>query len=153
MAKESIHVQKCDYSNSDFQYLVSLLDAELTVIDGDEHDFYHQFNGISDIKYAIVLFKDENAVACGAIKTYDDDSAEIKRMYVLESARRKGYSIQVLGELEEWAKDLGFKNTILETGRRQLAAVSLYRKQGYSEIPNYGPYRLVENSICFKKEL
>ena len=42
---------------------------------------------------------------------------------------------------------------ILETGIRQIGAIRLYKKSGYSEIKNYGQYADVEDSVCFQKEI
>ena len=78
---------------------------------------------------------------------------ELKRMFVIGEARKKGIASAVLNELEIWAKELGSFKTILETGKRQIDAVGLYKKNGYSPVPNYGQYEGVENSICFEKKL
>ena len=34
---------------------------------------------------------------------------------------------------------------------KQPEAIALYRKNGYSQIPNYGQYIGMDNSICFEK--
>lgn len=139
--------------NTDFQELTKMLDAYLRMLDGEEHAFYAQFNKIALIKHAIVVYQDERAVACGAIKEYNANTMEIKRMYVLEDMRGKGLGTQILKELEEWAKLLNFPKCILETGNKQPDAIALYRKNGYQTIPNYGQYLHVENSVCFEKQL
>jgi len=139
--------------NNDFQNLVRLLDADLAVRDGDEHDFYHQFNGIANIKNCVVLFEDDQAVGCGAFKPHESGSVEIKRMFTRPDFRGKGVAVMVLNELESWAKELGYTTSVLETGNKQPEAIALYQKQGYRRIPNYGQYAGVENSLCFQKEL
>lgn len=139
--------------NLDFQKLVKQLDAYLAVMDGDEHAFYHQYNKIDLLKNCAVIFDNEEAVACGAIKELDSNSMEVKRMFTLPEKRGKGLASAILKELESWAKELGYKKTILETGKRQTEAVALYSKCGYQVIPNYGQYIGIDNSICFEKEL
>ena len=139
--------------NTHFQELTKILDAYLGMLDGEEHAFYAQFNKIVLIKHAIVVYQDERPIACGAIKEYDANTMEIKRMYVVEDMRGKGLATQVLKELEEWAKSLHFTKCILETGNKQPDAIALYRKNGYQTIPNYGQYLHVENSVCFEKQL
>ncbi len=149
----NIEIKKTDSTNLDFQSLVKLLDEDLAIRDGDDHDFYHQFNGIDTLKHCLLLFKNEKAVACGAIKFYDDNTAEVKRMFVLESERGQGFASQLLKELETWAKDLGFENLILETGVNQPEAIALYKKCSYEIIENYGQYQGVETSLCFIKSI
>ncbi len=137
--------------NPDFQELVKHLDAELRVRDGDEHAFYSQFNKIDAIRHAVVAYINNQAVGCGAIKSYDTETVEIKRMFVPPVRRGQGIASQILTDLEEWATELGFKKCILETGYKQPEAIALYTKNGYRAIPNYGQYQNVKNSVCFGK--
>lgn len=139
--------------NQDFIYLVNLLDKELAIRDGEDHDFYHQFNSIDKIKYAIVIYHNNKPVGCGAIKEFSPNSMEVKRMYTLLEYRGKGIATKILMELEKWAIELQYKNCVLETGKKQPEAINLYNKNGYQLIPNYGQYINVDNSVCFKKEL
>ncbi|KPM48063.1 GNAT family N-acetyltransferase [Jiulongibacter sediminis] len=148
-----MEILRTDSENPDFQKLVSQLDAELAVIDGDDHDFYHQYNGITMIKHAVVIFHNGQPIGCGAIKEYDAESMEVKRMYVSPEGRSKGTGTIILKELETWTLELGYRKCILETGKRQQDAVTLYTKNGYELIPNYGQYAEVENSVCFEKYL
>jgi len=148
-----IQLKRTDSSNQDFISLVKELDAYLKITDGDEHDFYNQFNGIENLKHTIVAYKDNQAVGCGAFKQYDDDSVEVKRMYLKPKHRGSGIASEILKALEDWAKEIGYQRTVLETGTRQVEAVKFYHKSGYQRIPNYGQYAQMENSNCFEKEL
>jgi putative acetyltransferase len=148
-----ITFKRTDSDDNDFINLVKLLDAELAIVDGKEHTFYSQFNKIDSIKYVIVAYSDSIPMGCGAIKRFSEGAMEIKRMFVLPEARKKGIASGVLNELERWAFELGSVKCVLETGKRQKDAVSLYTKNSYKSIPNYGQYVGVENSICFEKEL
>lgn len=139
--------------DSDFISLVRQLDVELAEIDGDEHDFYAQYNKIDKINHVVVAYENELPIACGAIKQFDESAMEVKRMYTLPAFRGKGIASQVLNELEKWAVELNFSHCVLETGIRQPDAIRLYEKNGYRSIPNYGQYIGVENSYCFKKRL
>ena len=138
--------------NQDFIQLVKMLDEYLAYTDGEDHAFYDQFNKIDLLQQCVVLYEEENAVGCGAIKPYDKNSAELKRMFVIPEFRGKGYASKLLTELENWAKELGFESVILETGIKQLEAIKLYEKS-YGRIENYGQYKGVETSVCFKKIL
>lgn len=59
----------------------------------------------------------------------------------------------LLRQLEELAASEGYRFAVLETGRKQPEAISLYQKAGYEIIPNYGPYEGNTNSVCMKKIL
>ena len=147
-----MQVLRTTSENKHFICLIEQLDKYLTVLDGEEHDFYNQFNGIDLLKNCIVIYDKDKTIACGAIKKMDDTSYEVKRMYVIPEVRGKGVATHILKELETWAKELGATHCILETGKRMQDAVQLYTKNGYARIENYGPYVGVENSVCFKKD-
>lgn len=146
-----INLIRTTSDNADFQELVKDLDAELRVRDGNEAEFYLQFNKIDTIKHVIVAYENDEAIGCGALRPYDAETVEIKRMFVPLDKRRQGISSHILNDLEAWASALGFKTCILETGYKQPEAISLYTKKGYRTIPNYAQYQSVENSVCFEK--
>lgn len=139
--------------NPDFVDLVRLLDADLRIRDGEDHAFYAQFNKIDTIRHCIVARLDDHPAGCGAIKSFDEQTMEVKRMFVQPECRGRGIAGQILAELETWARQLGYARCILETGKQQPEAIRLYEKSGYKRIPNYGQYAGVDNSVCFEKIL
>ncbi len=136
-----------------FRALVGLLDQDLAERNGDANEFYALFNGIAPLQHALVLYDGEAPVGCGAFKPFGDDSVEVKRMYTSPAHRRRGMASQVLRELERWARELGYRSCVLETGLMQPEAIALYEAHGYARIPNYGPYVGIEASVCFEKAL
>ncbi len=148
----STTIKRTDSSDPDFVDLVKELDFYLALKDGEEHSYYAQFNKIAELPYCVVLYQNEKPAGCGAIKQFDAETAEVKRMFVKQDFRGSGLGSQILKSIEDWAKELGFKYTLLETGKRQTEAVNLY-KRTYETIPNYGQYEGIEDSICFKKSL
>ena len=146
-------ILRTDSTHPDFIELVKKLDAYLAIIDGNEHSFYSQFNKIDLLKNAVVVYQDGHAAGCGAMKEYAPGSMEIKRMYTLPEMRGKGIATTILTELEKWALKLNYTPCILETGIRQPEAIALYKKTGYTFIPNYGQYAGVANSLCFEKKV
>jgi putative acetyltransferase len=148
-----IETIRTTFTNSDFGYLVSLLDQDLKIRDGDEHAFYSQFNKIDKLQHAVVAYKDGVAIGSGALRQYDNDTVEIKRMFVKPECRGHGIAGVILSELEAWAKELSFSRCILETGKKQPEAIALYLKSGYAIFPCYGQYQNVDNSICMEKKL
>lgn len=135
----------------DFRQLVALLDQDLAVRDGADHAFYAQFNTLNKISHAVLAFWENQPVGCGAIRAYDADAVEVKRMFVLPEYRGRGIASAVLSELEAWAANLGCSRCILETGKNQPEAIALYQKQRYAITPNYGQYVGVDNSVCMEK--
>lgn len=144
-------ILRTNSENLEFIELVKLLDKDLAIRDGEDHAFYAQFNKVDSIKYVVVALENKKPLGCGAIKEFSQDTMEIKRMYTSKESRGKGIASMMLAELEQWAKELGFKQCILETGIKQPEAIGLYEKNGYHSIPNYGQYLGVEDSKCFKK--
>ena len=148
-----LYYKRCSSDNKNFKELVALLDADLALRDGDENAFYAQFNGIDALKNCVVLYLDKTLVACGAFKEFNEDSVEIKRMFVQPDFRGKGIASKALKVLEDWAKELNYSYAVLETGLRQPEAIALYKKNNYTVIDNYAPYEYMDNSVCFRKAL
>lgn len=148
-----MNIERTQSSHPHFVQLVAELDAFLTVKDGDMHDYYDQYNSIDNIPYVVLIYENEQPIACGAMKPFDSHSVEIKRMYTLPNQRGKGLGRKVLQELEAWAQELNYATLVLETGASFDAAIALYKKYGFQSIPNYGQYIGVESSVCFKKTI
>ena len=148
-----MRILRCNPDNSDYQNLIAELDADLKIRDGDVHWYYDQFNKSDDIHEVIVIYIDDEAVGCGAIKKYEEGVTEIKRMYTRVDKRGKGIASKILIELETWASEIGFRRCILETGIWQPEAISLYKKSEYRVIENYGQYYGRKESVCFGKNL
>lgn len=139
--------------NADFRKMVNALDEDLYLRNGEGQKQYQQYNHIDNIKHAIVIYLDEKPVGCGCFKRFDEQSVEMKRMFVLREMRGKQLAAKMLQELEKWAVGEGYSKAVLETGVRQVEAQRLYSVAGYSRTENYGQYIGMEDSICYRKEL
>ncbi|WP_250255714.1 GNAT family N-acetyltransferase [Chryseobacterium sp. Marseille-Q3244] len=146
-------IHRTDSSSSDFQTLVKYLDSTLAEHNGADDAFFAQFNTTDKIKNCIVVYIDEVPAACGAFKELSEDTVEIKRMFTNPAFRKRGLGSSIVKELENWAKDLGYKKAVLETSRELTNAISVYEKSGFLRIPNYGQYIGVESSVCYEKQL
>lgn len=100
-------------------------------------------------------YVDGELVGCGAFKKMDDDGryGEIKRVYVLEPHRGRGYSRQIMQHLEAALRADGITLARLETGNKQPEALGLYRKLGYVERTPFGKYQPDPLSIFMQKDL
>lgn len=105
----------------------------------------------------LVARLDGRPVGCGALRPMSEpgfeDSAEVKRIYLLPEARGRRIGGLILARLEALARDFGYARVVLETGDLQPQAIRLYERAGYARIPNYGPYVGFANSLCFAKPL
>jgi len=146
----NLQVKKTNNSHPEYQRLVKLLDLEIQKRDGEDFGFYNQFNSSEDISEVLLIMHEDKALGCGAIKIYNKHTAEVKRMFTEREHRGKGIATLILEELVHWARELGYKSLILETGKKYTEAVSLYQKYGFERIENYEPYEGVEESLCFK---
>jgi GNAT superfamily N-acetyltransferase len=79
--------------------------------------------------------------------------AELKRMYVVPSARGRGFARALLAELERTALAAGRRRMVLETGNAQPEAVALYISSGYDKVPKFGVYKHSSSSIYLGKAL
>ena len=103
--------------------------------------------------FLVAHFNNQPA-GCGALRPlFKNEIAEIKRMFVKPDFRGKGIAKYLLQELENKGKEMGYDKIWLETGDRQPEAIDLYKKAGYSRIPNYGIYKENLHSNCFEKLL
>ncbi|MEW2132014.1 GNAT family N-acetyltransferase [Streptomyces sp. NPDC005435] len=80
-------------------------------------------------------------VGCGGARLLGETTAEVKSMYVAEHARGQGIGRDILKRLERHAAACGATRIVLETGRRNTAALALYGRAGYEPYPSYVPGR------------
>ena len=107
-----------------------------------------------------VGYLEDRPVATGAWRRRTDvrvgessTTAEVKRMYVVPSARGRGLARAMLSHLERTARAAGVEVMVLETGTRQPEAIALYESSGYTSIPGFGFYRDAPISRCFARRL
>ena len=112
-----INIVRTNQEDRDFTGLVRLLDAELANVDGDDHAFYSQFNKIDRIRYVVVAYEDNLPVGCGAIKEFDRETTEVKRMYVATGCRNKGIATRILLNLKAGRANYLIRSVYLRRGR------------------------------------
>ncbi|UCM91406.1 GNAT family N-acetyltransferase [Streptomyces marincola] len=82
----------------------------------------------------LLLVLDGAAVAGGAYRRYDEDTAELKRIWTHSAHRRRGLARRVVAELERDAAARGYRRVRLTTGPRQPEAAGLYLAAGYTPL-------------------
>jgi GNAT superfamily N-acetyltransferase len=103
--------------------------------------------------YFVVAWLGEEPVACGGWRAHGPQTAEVKRMYVRDGARRRGIARLILGDLERSATAAGFARLILETGDQQPESLALYAAAGFQPVEPFGLYKDSPGSRYFGKLL
>lgn len=104
-----------------------------------------------------VAHGDSGAVGCGGVALFAE-LAELKRMYVRPAARGQGVAEALLDRIEAAVRAAGLVRLCLETGDRQLAALRVYARSGFSRCAAFGDYAVMQPeatvaSIFFEKYL
>lgn len=153
---DSLELRREDLASKVARRLIEALDSELTeqYPEPDATHFDLAANEVTGTSGTfLVAYLDGKPVACGALRVIEAGIGEIKRMYVAPALRGNGIAHAVLAALEAQARKLGMRRLVLETGKRQLAALALYRNGGFVTIPCFGEYLRSPLSVCMAKDL
>ncbi len=129
---------RTDGKNEDFIENCRLLDMDLDRRVGRQikREKYQKFNQLDEIREAIVVYDHGRAVGGGAIRRYDDENIELKRVFVHNEYQGQGIGSRLVSLLIEWAAELGYRRMILETGELLAESCAVYKKLGFAVIPN-----------------
>jgi len=101
----------------------------------------------------LVGLLDGQPVATGGWRRLPGGDAELKRMFVVTAARRRGIARALLAELERSAANAGISRLVLNTGLEQPEAIRLYESSGYTPVPGFGHYADAPRALFYGKEL
>jgi putative acetyltransferase len=151
-----MRIEPTDPESAGARALIALSDAYMTALYPPESN---HFESASALKAPNVLFLgcflQDQLVGCGAVKILSNDGryGELKRVFILESQRGKGYSKAIMEKLEGHLKTNGIALARLETGISQPEALGLYRRLGYVEREPFGAYAADPLSVFMEKRL
>ncbi len=151
---KELELKRVNSDNQDLRKLIEELDIYLS--ERYPESSIHSVNietADDDNVIFIIAYKNSIAVGCAALRPVDSQSCELKRMFVVENERGKGYSKIIYEEIESIASNTGYREIKLETGFEQPEAIGLYKKYGYKRIPKFGEYINDPLSVCFAKKL
>jgi ribosomal protein S18 acetylase RimI-like enzyme len=159
--REVLRIAQVGFLDADTQRLVEQVQAEYVTLYGGPDSSPIEAGVFDPPRGAFFLgYVDDEPVAMGGWRLRPDvhvlgreRAAEIKRMYVAPSARRRGLGNAVLAHLEETARETGAEVMVLETGTEQPAAIRMYLEAGYELTGNWGHYASSPKSRCFGKRL
>ena len=91
----------------------------------------------------LVAFADDGTVVgCGGVQAHDDETAEVKRMWIHPEWRGAGLGRRLLATLEQHCTALGYTRVVLDTNATLTEAIAMYESAGYSPTEQYNdnPY-------------
>ncbi|MFX0139224.1 MAG: GNAT family N-acetyltransferase [Candidatus Hodarchaeota archaeon] len=84
-----------------------------------------------------ILQINNKIIGMGAFRKLNDNTGEVKRMYIRKDFRGNGYGKALLKQLLNTGKKFGCSRILLDTGRFMSAAQYIYRSAGFQEINKY----------------
>ncbi|MEA4869116.1 MAG: GNAT family N-acetyltransferase [Christensenella sp.] len=144
---------RCTGEDALFRALAAELDEDLLARYGAQMAFFGPHNKSAHIKTALVASLDGEPAGCGCFQPFSETAVEMKRVFVSLRFRGRGVGREMMAYLERWAREIGYRAAMVETGILQPEAIRLYEATGYERIPNYPPYEGVKESVCFQKSL
>lgn len=86
----------------------------------------------------LLATKDDDAVGCIAMRSLGSGRGEMRRLYVRPRYRSMGAGRDLVRQLIEDARQLGYAQMLLNTLPSMIAARALYRNFGFVETEPYG---------------
>ena len=100
----------------------------------------------------IIAYDGTKAIACVALRRWDIETAELKRMFVVQEYQGHKIGLRLLEQILGIAQKLGYKKVRLDTISTMEAALKLYRSFGFYEIPAYR-FNPIEDTVYMEKIL
>jgi putative acetyltransferase len=100
----------------------------------------------------LLVYDSGSAIGCAGIRKIDDDTAELKRMYVRGEYRGYGIGVKLMERSLDLARELGYRKIRLDTLSTMKKAQALYRSFGFYEIPSYR-FNPLEGTVYMEKLL
>ncbi|MDD5934419.1 MAG: GNAT family N-acetyltransferase [Clostridiales bacterium] len=119
--------------------IIKELFREYSKIQGAEACFVSFENELADLEKVyqdgalLVAYEDTVPIGCGAIKKISDNECEMKRVFIKEEYRKKGYGYRLINEVCGKASALGYKTIVLSTIPTVMSqAYALYKLVGFT---------------------
>ena len=99
------------------------------------HSFYNDIPSEFDVFYCLI--SNGHVIGTAALKRLDEETAELKALYLDKDCRGKGLGRELMDKVIKAATDLGYKSIVLDSMSQYKAARKLYERIGFIEIPRY----------------
>lgn len=154
-----ITIRRVELHSAVAQQLIHALDREVQGRYPEDGSYFSRLDAEEVVEGSggfFVAYRHGEAIGCGAVRGVEPGIMEVKRMYVVPTARGQRVGHAILDALEAEARRLGAHRLLLETGPRQPEAIALYERVGFTHIPLYGEYADSPHphlSTCMGKDL
>ncbi len=88
-----------------------------------------------------------------ALARHAEDTAELRRFYLLPDCRGLGLGRRMLEAVCQFAEERGYRRICLETHSNLAEAIQLYLKNGFTPIPCYTGYPPDYSDTALEKQL
>lgn len=78
-----------------------------------------------------------SVLGCVALRTMDDSTCELKRLYVVPDARGLCVGLALVEAVVEEARKLHYRRILLDTLPSMKSAIGLYERCGFVQVPRY----------------
>ncbi|WP_125143943.1 GNAT family N-acetyltransferase [Clostridium transplantifaecale] len=85
----------------------------------------------------LAAFEDGKAIGCIALRRFDENRCEMKRLFVKPEYRGRRAGQALVEEIIKNARNMGYHSMLLDTVTPLQSAVKLYHIYGFREIPAY----------------
>ena len=127
--RSSLKTQLFDFTDRCFKELGKKFEPS------GRHSFYNSIESAFEVFYCLI--DNDNVIGTVALKRFDDDSAELKALYLDSEYRGKGFGSMMINKVIEEARSLGYKSIVLDSMSQYKDALRLYEKAGFKSIEKY----------------
>ncbi len=118
-----------EYAKSlDFDLDFQDFDGELANLPGDYSRPYGRL---------LIAYESDLSVGCAALRRIDDETCEMKRLYVRPGFRGMRIGRALAQRIIDDAREIGYARMRLDTVRSMTEAISLYKSFSFHEIGQY----------------
>ena len=107
-------------------------------VDLSFQDFEHELEALPDYYVVIFMARENGQLAgCVALRHLDDETCEMKRLYVRPAFRGRDLGRTLATHVIEEARNRGYKTMRLDTLPSMRTAMSLYESLGFRDVDAY----------------
>ena len=99
------------------------------------HSFYNDIEKEFEVFYCLTC--QDKVIGTVALKKINDDTVELKAMYLDRDFRGRGFGRLMLDKVTDEARNRGYKSIVLDSMSRYKDALRLYENAGFKNTERY----------------